>query len=121
VRIYGPLDTLKRGGAVTANFYNKDGMPIDHRFIEDQANLSNISLRTGCFCNPGAGEIALGISRMELAACFTSPGHEQRLSYDDFRLCIDGKASGAVRVSVGLVSNFEDVQAFLKFAEGLLE
>jgi molybdenum cofactor sulfurtransferase len=121
VRIYGPLDTLKRGGAVTANFYNKDGGPVDHRFIEAQANLSNISLRTGCFCNPGAGEIALGISRMELAACFTSPGHDQRLSYDDFRLCIDGKASGAVRVSVGLVSNFEDVQAFLKFAEGLLE
>jgi molybdenum cofactor sulfurtransferase len=121
VRIYGPLDTVKRGGAVTANFYNKDGMLIDHRFIEDKANLSNISLRSGCFCNPGAGEIALGISRMELAACFTSPGHDQRLSYDDFRLCIDGKASGAVRVSVGLVSNFDDVQAFLRFAENLLE
>jgi selenocysteine lyase/cysteine desulfurase len=119
-RVYGPLDTLKRGGAVTANFYDKDGQPIDHRFIEAKANQSNISLRTGCFCNPGAGEIALGISRMELASCFTSPGHDQRLSLDDFRLCIDGKSSGAVRVSTGLVSNFEDVQGFLKFAEGLL-
>jgi molybdenum cofactor sulfurtransferase len=121
VRIYGPLDTFRRGGALTFNFFNKDGNPIDHRFIEAQANLTGISLRTGCFCNPGAGEIALGISRMELAACFSSPGHDQRLSYEDFRLCIDGKASGAVRISVGLVSNFEDVQAFLKFAEGLLE
>jgi molybdenum cofactor sulfurtransferase len=121
VRIYGPLDTIKRGGAVTANFFNKDGGPIDHRFIEAKANQSNISLRTGCFCNPGAGEIALGLSRMELAACFTSPGHDQRLSLDDFRLCIDGKSSGAVRASVGLVSNFEDVQAFLKFAESLLD
>jgi molybdenum cofactor sulfurtransferase len=120
VRVYGPLDTIKRGGAVTANFFNKDGNPIDHRFIETEANRSNISLRTGCFCNPGAGEVALGLSRMELVACFTSPGHGQRLSYDDFRLCIDGKSSGAVRVSVGLVSNFEDVQGFLKFAEGLL-
>ena len=119
-RVYGPLDTTKRGGAVTANFYDKDGQPIDHRFIEAKANQSNISLRTGCFCNPGAGEIALGISRMELAACFTSPGHDQRLSLDDFRLCIDGKSSGAVRVSTGLVSNFEDVQGFLKFSEGLL-
>jgi selenocysteine lyase/cysteine desulfurase len=36
-------------------------------------------------------------------------------------MCIDNKSSGAVRASVGLVSNFEDVQAFLKFAEGLLE
>jgi molybdenum cofactor sulfurtransferase len=121
VRIYGPLTTVKRGGAVTANFFDKNGNPIDHRSIEQEANKHKISLRTGCFCNPGAGEIALGISKPELAACFTQPGHDQRLSLDDFRLCIDGKASGAVRASVGLVSNFEDVQVFLKFAEGLLQ
>jgi selenocysteine lyase/cysteine desulfurase len=120
VRIYGPLSTVKRGGAVTANFFDRDGGLLDHRAIEQEANKHNISLRTGCFCNPGAGEIALGISKPELAACFTQPGHGERLSLDDFRLCIDGKASGAVRVSVGLVSNFEDVQVFLKFAEGLL-
>ncbi len=121
VRIYGPLNTVRRGGAVTANFYNQDGLPVDHRSIEVEAGGHNISLRTGCFCNPGAGEIALGISKPELAACFTQPGHDQRLSLDDFRLCIDGKSSGAVRVSVGLVSNFEDVQVFLNFARSLLK
>jgi selenocysteine lyase/cysteine desulfurase len=120
VRLYGPTTTEKRGGAVTVNFYDKDGRAIDHRTIEDEANKLNISLRTGCFCNPGAGEIALGISRLELDVCFTQPGHEDRLSLDDFRLCIDGKNSGAVRVSVGLVTNFNDVQAFLGFARGLL-
>ncbi len=120
VHLYGPLTLDKRGGAITVNFFDREEKPIDHRSIEEAASQHSISLRTGCFCNPGAGEIALGISSMELAACFTSPGHTQRLSYDDFRLCIDGKASGAVRVSVGLVSNFEDVQTFLKFAEGLL-
>jgi molybdenum cofactor sulfurtransferase len=120
VHIYGPTSTEKRGGSVTVNFFDPYGNPIDHRFIEEAASRVNISIRTGCFCNPGAGEIALGISSMELAACFTQPGHGQRLSYDDFRLCIDGKASGAVRISVGLVSNFEDVQAFLAFARGLL-
>ncbi|MGD0611880.1 MAG: aminotransferase class V-fold PLP-dependent enzyme [Anaerolineales bacterium] len=121
LHIYGPTNTEKRGGAVTVNFFDRDSQPIDHRAIEEAANQRNISLRTGCFCNPGAGEIALGISKMELAACFTSPGHTQRLSYDDFRLCIDGKASGAVRISIGLVSNFEDTQVFLKFAESLLQ
>jgi len=120
VRVYGPTNTEKRGGAVTANFFDKDGNPIDHRYIESEANKSNISLRTGCFCNPGAGEIALGISRLELDVCFTRPEHESRLSLDDFRLCIDGKNSGAVRVSVGLMTNFNDVQAFLGFARGLL-
>jgi selenocysteine lyase/cysteine desulfurase len=121
VRVYGPTDTRSRGGAVTVNFYNRDGQIIDHRDIESAANQVNISLRTGCFCNPGAGEIALGISRLELDVCFTGPGHEKRLSIDDFRLCIDGKASGAVRVSVGPVTNFNDVQAFLAFARGLLQ
>ena len=120
VRTYGPTTTEGRGGAVAVNFADKNGRAIDHRFIEDEAGKANISLRTGCFCNPGAGEIALGISRMELDVCFTQPGHESRLSLDDFRHCIDGKNSGAVRISLGLVSNFNDVQAFLSFARGLL-
>jgi selenocysteine lyase/cysteine desulfurase len=121
VRIYGPTGTEGRGGSVTVNFFDRDGKAIDHRFIESEANKSNISLRTGCFCNPGAGEVALGISRVELDVCFHQPGHEQRLSVDDFRVCIDGKSSGAVRISVGLVSNFNDVQTMLQFAEGLLQ
>lgn len=120
VRVFGPTSTEGRGGAVTVNFFDQHGEAFDHRFIEHEANKVNISLRTGCFCNPGAGEIALGISRVELDVCFASPGHEDRLSIDDFRLCIDGKSSGAVRTSVGMVSNFDDVQAFLSFARGLL-
>jgi molybdenum cofactor sulfurtransferase len=120
VRMYGPTSTEARGGAVTVNFFDRNGQPMDHRFIEQEANKVRISLRTGCFCNPGAGEVALGISSMELAACFSRPGHTQRLSLDDFRLCIDGKSSGAVRISVGMVSNFEDIQGFLTFANGLV-
>ena len=120
VRVYGPTRMEGRGGAVTVNFYDMDNNPIDHRSIEEQANKVNISLRTGCFCNPGAGEVALGISRVELDVCFTSPGHEDRLSIDDFRRCIDGKSSGAVRISVGTVTDFKDVQGFLAFARSLL-
>jgi selenocysteine lyase/cysteine desulfurase len=120
VRVYGPTSTEGRGGAVTVNFYDRDGKAFDHRYIEEQANESNISLRTGCFCNPGAGEIALQISRVELDVCFTQPEHEDRLSIDDFRKCIDGKSSGAVRISVGMVTNFKDVQGLLAFAKGLL-
>ncbi|HEX5839118.1 MAG TPA: aminotransferase class V-fold PLP-dependent enzyme [Anaerolineales bacterium] len=120
VRVYGPTQMEGRGGAVTVNFYDKDNNALDHRFIEQQANEAGISLRTGCFCNPGAGEIALGISRVELDVCFTRPGHEERLTVDDFRHCIDGKSSGAVRISVGMVSNFKDIQGFLAFSRGLL-
>jgi len=120
VRVYGPTSNEGRGGAVTVNFYDSANRLINHRLIEQQANEAGISLRTGCFCNPGAGEIAMGVSRVELDVCFTSPGHEQRLSQDDFRTCFDGKSMGAVRISIGMVTNFRDVQGFLAFAKGLL-
>lgn len=120
VHVYGPTTIDERGGAVSVNFYDPNNNALDHRFIEQQANEANISLRTGCFCNPGAGEVALEISRLELDVCFTQPGHEDRLTVDDFRSCIDGKSTGAVRISVGMVSNFNDIQGFLAFARGLL-
>ena len=119
VKIYGPITTEKRGGAIALNFVEPFGRVIDHRSIETNANKKEISLRTGCFCNPGAGELALGISSSELTSCFNRPDHEQRLTYDEFRLCIDNKASGAVRISVGMVSNFADVEAFLEFVRSM--
>jgi molybdenum cofactor sulfurtransferase len=120
-RIYGPIDTKDRGGAIALNFSDSAGGPIDHRLIEAEANSKGISLRTGCFCNPGAGEIALGISRGELATCFTRPAHAKRLTIDDFRDCIDGKSTGAVRISLGVASDFGDAAAFVAFARGLLD
>lgn len=120
VRLYGPPTTDMRGGAVTVNFYDANGKGIDHRLIERRANAANISLRTGCFCNPGGGEIALGLTGTELSQCFRQPGKEKRLTIDDFRLCIDGKSTGAVRASVGLVSNVADVERFLEFAAELV-
>jgi molybdenum cofactor sulfurtransferase len=120
VKIYGPISTEMRGGGIALNFNDPYGNVIDHRSIEYNANKHEISLRTGCFCNPGAGELALGISSSELTSCFNRPDHDQRLTYDEFRLCIDGKATGAVRVSVGLVSNFEDVEHFIGFVKSIL-
>jgi selenocysteine lyase/cysteine desulfurase len=120
VRVYGPQSTEARGGTVTFNLYDAHNRAIDHRLVEERAGAANISLRTGCFCNPGGGEIALGITGTELSSCFRAPGHESRLTIDDFRLCIDGKSTGAVRVSLGLASNLADVEAFVDFARRFL-
>lgn len=120
VRVYGPTDTEMRGGTITMNFYDADGHALDHREIERRANASNISLRTGCFCNPGGGEIALGITGTELSQCFRQPQYASRFTVDDFRMCVDGKSSGAVRVSLGMVSNAQDVETFLAFARGFV-
>jgi selenocysteine lyase/cysteine desulfurase len=120
-RIYGPCSTAARGGTVTFNFYDRAGRAVDHRLVEQRANDSRISLRTGCFCNPGGGEVALDISGTELASCFRQPEHQAHLTIDDFRLCIDGKSTGAVRVSLGLVSNLDDVERFLTFARSFVD
>jgi molybdenum cofactor sulfurtransferase len=119
VRIYGPLTTEARGGTVAFNFFDMDGRFIDHRTVEDRANDMKISLRTGCFCNPGGGEVALGMSEEELSACFS--GTPSGLTLDDFRQCIDDKSTGAVRISFGLVSNFADAYHFMRFASRFLD
>ncbi len=119
VHIYGPVTTLNRGGTVTFNFYDPDGAFIDHRLVEYAANRVNISLRTGCFCNPGGGELALGISAEELTSCFLIK--PDRLTIDEFRRCIDAKSTGAVRVSLGLVSSFADVYHFVQFAQTFID
>lgn len=121
IKIYGPLTTEKRGGTVTINFFDRDSELIPKRDLEEEANRRNISIRMGFFCNPGAGEVALEISSDELASCFSRPKFEKRLTDLDFQHCIDPKATGAVRVSVGLVSNYADVQAFLDFAGTFLD
>ena len=120
-RVYGPRSTRRRGGTVTFNFYDPDRRPIDHRLVEERANAAGISLRTGCFCNPGGGEIALGITGTELDSCFRQPEHETHLTIEDFRLCIDGKSTGAVRVSLGLVTNLADIDSFIEFARTFLK
>ena len=118
MRIYGPVDSEMRGGTVTLNFYDRDGHFIDHRLVEKRANAAGISLRTGCFCNPGDGELALGISADELTSCFV---RHDRLTLDEFRRCIDDKSTGAVRISVGLATTFADVYACVVFARTFLD
>ncbi len=119
VKVYGPITNEMRGGTVTLNFYDVNGHFIDHRLIEERANAANLSLRTGCFCNPGSGELALGISAEELSSCFVK--QPDRLTLDEFRRCIDDKSTGAVRVSVGLVTTFEDVYRLIEFACGFVD
>ncbi|MBN2071412.1 MAG: aminotransferase class V-fold PLP-dependent enzyme [Candidatus Krumholzibacteriota bacterium] len=119
IRLYGPVEKGGRGGTVTINIYDREGAVIDHTLIEQKANLWKISLRTGCFCNPGAGEMALGLSKNEMITCMGTT--DSRMTIEEFRQCIDGKSTGAVRVSVGIASNFRDVAIFLKFVSLFIE
>jgi selenocysteine lyase/cysteine desulfurase len=118
VKLYGPRGPERRGGTLAMNFYAANGRVIDHDRIERTAGERGISLRTGCFCNPGAGEVALGLTRQEIQGCFTTG--DSRMTYEDLRRCVDPHEAGAVRVSLGLVSNFADVFAFRDYAQAML-
>src|SRR6266436_5013083 len=115
VRIYGPSTTHARGGTVTLNLYDPQGHLLDYRRVEELAGAEGISLRTGCFCNPGAGEIAEGLTEEDMRAGF-SMGDE--ITLPRFLQVIQhrgGKSAGAIRASLGLATNFVDVWRFQRF------
>ena len=108
-----------RGGTITMNFYDPDGHLLDYRRVEELAGARRISLRTGCFCNPGAGEAAEELTEEDMLAGLTD-GREMTLPR--FLQVIQhrsGKSAGAIRVSLGLASNFDDAETFLDFAAEL--
>jgi len=118
-RIYGPLDQEMRGGTIALNVYDAQGGHLDHQRLEERANAWGISLRTGCFCNPGAGEMALGLERGEVLSCLRQSG--DRMTMGEFQQCIDGKSTGAARISFGIASNFADALTVLRFFRALRE
>lgn len=119
VRIYGPVTTAARGGTVAMNFYDPQGHLLDYRRVEELASGQRISLRTGCFCNPGAGEAAEGLTEGDVAAALDDSPDMNLPRFLQIITHRDGKSAGAVRVSLGIASNFADVHRFLQFAAGL--
>jgi molybdenum cofactor sulfurtransferase len=121
VRIYGPATRTMRGGAITLNFYDPEGHLLDYRRVEELANEQRISLRTGCFCNPGAGELAEGLTEEDMLAGLAVGGDMTLPRFLQVIQHRGGKSAGAIRVSLGLVTNFRDVSRFVQFAADLRE
>jgi len=115
VRIYGPAGTDRRGATIAMNFFDPSSVLTDSVRAERRANRAGISLRSGCHCNPGVREVALGYSTEQMTAAFKD---KDRLRYQDFLHLIDGKTTGAARASLGLVTTFTDVYRFWQFAAG---
>jgi selenocysteine lyase/cysteine desulfurase len=103
---------------VAFNFTDPSGAVVDERAVARDASAAGISLRTGCFCNPGAGESAFGLSQQDLVGGWWHGGPRRDLrTIDDYLELVGLPPGGAVRVSLGLVSNLGDVERFLDFAE----
>jgi selenocysteine lyase/cysteine desulfurase len=107
VRIYGPTDLRQRGGTVA---FNVTGVPFGD--VESRARERGVSVRGGCFCNPGASEAAFGVK--DVALCLDKLGAQ--FTPERFAKCAN-TAVGAVRASLGLANNEDDVQRLLDVVE----
>jgi selenocysteine lyase/cysteine desulfurase len=83
VTIYGPQTCAGRGGTVAFNVRG-----VLYSVVERVAREADVSVRGGCFCNPGAAEHAFG-----LVASAEAKG-----------------TVGAVRMSVGLANTRADIE-----------
>ena len=115
VRIYGPATTEHRGGTVTFNLYDPQGHLLDYRRVEELAGEEGISLRTGCFCNPGAGEMAEGLTEEDMQAGLTIGPDINLVSFVRLMQNRGHKSAGSIRASIGVATNFPDILRFLRF------
>jgi selenocysteine lyase/cysteine desulfurase len=112
-RIYGPASTRDRGGTVAFNLLDPGGRIIDERAVARDTAAAGISIRTGCFCNPGAGEGAFNLTKADWRKA--APGRARTM--DQYLDLLGLPSGGALRASVGLASNVEDLERFLAFVE----
>ena len=117
LRLYGPEDRKSCGGTIAMNFQDADGNLIPTVTVENTANEKGISLRTGCFCNPGIDEANHGITASQLETYF---GSREKGDYYDF-IDFSGIRRGAVRVSVGIATHRADLEQFVAFAASFVK
>jgi selenocysteine lyase/cysteine desulfurase len=107
VRIYGPSDMTARGGTVAFNVSDRHGRPVPFSAVETRARQAGVSLRGGCFCNPGASEAAFGLDPAQTAECLETLGAD--FTPERYAACHEVPI-GAVRASLGLANNHDDIR-----------
>ena len=112
-RIYGPASTRDRGGTVAFNLLDPGGRVVDERAVAQATAAAGISIRTGCHCNPGASEAASQLTKQ----AWRKAARARVRTMDQYLDLLGLPNAGALRASVGLASNIDDVERFLAFVE----
>lgn len=105
VQIYGPQTMRGRGGTIAFNVLDENGVTIHYERVEEHAAQHGVSLRGGCFCNPGTGSAAFEIDG-------------EKMQYYLEQLQTHGKSEagvpGAIRISFGIGNTQEDIEKTLE-------
>ncbi len=120
ITLYGPPNMTMRGGTVAFNLNTPDGQLVEARAMEQKANAENISVRTGCFCNPGAAEFAFNYLPDETYRCFTTVDPEQ-FTMQQFSSCMNDMPIGAIRASSGIATNEADIDRLISFMASFVD
>ena len=121
VQIFGPTNMVDRGGTISFSLDDPEAVRLDYRKVEALANRENISLRTGCFCNPGTGEIVHNLTQDEMAQAFN---RQEQMSFDyffDWARREHGRNPSTIRISVGIATNFADIYRFMNFLASFID
>ena len=116
IKLYGPSNVENRGGTFLMNFFDQHGGQYPVELVEQIANVNKISIRTGCFCNPGIDELNHSVSGDLLKEYFTC---RHNGDYQDMIRFL-GKRRGAVRVSIGIATTSLDIEKFMRSGMKLL-
>ena len=120
VVLYG-ADGEDRGGTLAFNVLDASGAVIPYWHVEERARAMRVSIRGGCFCNPGAAERALGIDSAALADCLRT-AQERRIAFSHAWLseCL-ARPVGALRMSLGYGTDTGDISRGVAAIEAWIE
>lgn len=116
--MYMPIDPERHGSASAFNILTPEGNVVDARITGKIARENNVSVRTGCFCNPGAGEHYFGYNSEKESASIDD-FLQGKIKLEDFPGCAGGSTGGAVRASLGIATIKEDIDRFISVLSGL--
>lgn len=109
-----------QGYIISCSFYSSHGTIIPLNDISRLASASGISLRTGCVCNPGGSTALRGKDAIALMGGLSKFGENVEL--EEVWAFVGGITNaGIIRLSLGMVSDFEDVWRIVEWARGLLD
>lgn len=113
VRVHGPAGTGARGPTLAVSLLDANGAVLPYWDVEEQARAAGIAVRGGCFCNPGCSERAFRFDEGPVLACLEALG--DHFTVPAFARCMEGRAVGAIRISLGCGCVMSDVERVLDF------